>query len=78
MELQTKFRPRALCLLKMSYPTPPHLGPPKQKTKESRSLFRDEHHQQNNLTNLKIYQPENINGFLLIKINLLVNHESLN
>ena len=44
----------------LSNTNPPPLKSPQ--TKESRSLFRGEHHQQNNLTNLKIYQPENKKG----------------
>ena len=60
----------------VSYPTtpPPFKSP---QTNESRSLFQGEHHQQNNLTNLKLYQPENKNGFLLMKI-ISINHETMN
>ena len=62
----------------VSYPTTnpqPFVSP---QTEERRSHFQGEHHQQNNLTNLKVYQPENKNGFLLIKIVLIINHDTMN
>ena len=82
MNYGTKNEAWIMCLIPphintVSYPTttPPLKFP---QTKESRSLFRGEHHQQNNLTNLNIYQPENKNGYLLIKIVSISNHETMN
>ena len=45
------------------------------KQRQSRSLLQGAHHQQNNLSKLKIYQPGNKNEFSLIKIISIINHD---
>ena len=79
MDLKTKF---GQCALSPSHKhcfsstNTPHLGPP---NKQIRSLLPGEHHQQNNLTNLETYQPEeNKTGCLLVKIILINTSKTMN